>query len=294
MNFPRLVWMVALAALAHGQPGPVRFEVASVKHCDPGGQPGTISASAGRLVVNCMNVMGLINQAFVTYANGSMNLLGDRLMQTENAPAWLNSERYSIEGKAAAAMPPGMMRGPMLATLLAERFQLKVHSETRQVSVYNLIVAKDGPKLERYTDGSCTTFDFDHPPVPARGKPLGQLCKLSRITPDSYDLRGVTLAEFGVDLARGLDRNVVDKTGIAGVFNIHVDLAGRGSQLLSAPAAPPPGAASAPTAQPRDNDPQEVFSTIQAIVQKLGFRLESGRGPARFLVIDRIERPSQN
>ena len=296
MKGPAIYTMLAclLAACAYGQPGSVRFDVASIKPCSGDGPPGTMSASPGRLVVNCMNVMGLINQAYVMYANGSMNLLGARLMQFEKAPAWLRSERFSIEAAAGSAMPPGMMRGPMLAALLQERFQLKMHTEVREVNVYNLTAAKGGAKLQRHAEGSCTAFDFDHPPVITPGKALGPLCKLTRITPDSYDLRAVTMAEFGVDLARGLDREVIDKTGLSGEFDIHVDLAGRGNQLLTAPAAPPAGGAVPPVAPPQQADPQETFSAIQAIVQKLGLRLESGRGPARFLVIDRVERPPAN
>lgn len=295
LKFWSVASILALPPLLCAQAPARKFEVVSVKPCADGNQPQSISAaSPGRLVVNCVAPMALIAQAYVTYASGSMNLLGERLVPIEKAPAWAQSERFTIEAKAQGTPSAGAMRGPMLAALLEDRFQLKIHSEMREGPVYDLAVAKGGPKLEASKEGSCIAFDFDHPPAITPGKPPGPICKLARITADAYDLRHVTLAEFGVDLARGLGRDVIDKTGIPGVFDIHVDLQGRGNLLFSAPPPPPPGGAALPPAPPKPVDPQDVFSTLQSIVQKLGLKLESGRGPSRFLVIDHVERPPAN
>jgi bla regulator protein blaR1 len=117
---------------------------------------------------------------------------------------------------------------------------------------------------------------------------------------DEFDVRGVTLAELSVSLSRRLDRDIIDKTGIAGKFDIRVALTpGLAGLLLAPPPPPPPGGAAAPplppaAAPPNPTDPSDVFDATQTLVEKLGLRLESTKGPGRFLVIDHVERPSAN
>jgi uncharacterized protein (TIGR03435 family) len=285
--------------IALAQINNTRFEVASIKRCVDGKFPPGISAgSPGRLTVNCTTVMNLINQSYVLYAKGTLDLLGERLVPVEKGPSWINSERYTIEAKAEGSSVPssGMMRGPMLQSLLEERFKLKIRSETRDGRVYFLTVARTGASrssaLQKSGPESCTPLDFDHSPRPNPGQSIS-ICKMARITTDVFEMRGVTIAEFGVELSRRLlDRNVIDKTGIAGPFDIRVPLTPGFAETL-VPLAPPPSGGTAAT-PPNSPDTSDRFAAAQSVVQKLGLKLESAKGPSRVLVIDHVERPSEN
>jgi uncharacterized protein (TIGR03435 family) len=196
----------------------------------------------------------------------------------EGGPGWINSDFYYIDAKSDAPETQGMMRGPMLQALLEDRFQLRIHRETRDVPVYALTVAKGGPKLPRTVEGSCIPFDRTR--RPPDGKPWCALTRSVRKGPNlTWEARSLTLAAFSKTL--GLDRPVIDKTGIAGVFDFHLDFA---PDDTSASRHPDGGAA----------DPAGGPSLFTALQEQLGLRLDPTRGPAEFLVIDRVERPSGN
>ncbi len=91
-----------------------KFEAASVKRCAAGGGAAQTSANPGRLSVNCMSLITLIDFAYVRYADGALNLPGGRVVPIERVPAWVGPERFSIEAKAAGEASSGEMRGPML------------------------------------------------------------------------------------------------------------------------------------------------------------------------------------
>jgi uncharacterized protein (TIGR03435 family) len=276
-----------------------KFEVASIKRCAGGGGPDAVSATPGRLTVNCMSMIALINMAYVLYADGTLSLPGGRVVPIEHVPAWIGPERYSIEAKTEGSASSGEMRGPMLRALLEDRFALKIRTEMREVPVYALTVAKGGAKLQAAQEGSCVMMDFDHPPTPSvAGQALPAICGLARITNDTFDVRGVTLAELARSLR--LDRELIDRTGIKGRFDIRVPVApGLAGLLLGPPLPPPPPGVPVAAPAPREPDarsgePGDFLSAAQAVVEKVGLRLESGRGLARFLVVDGVERPSEN
>src|SRR5579863_8879952 len=112
-NMARLAQVAAIILLAfvnspagHAQTPAPRFEVASVRRCvDLKLRPGISAASPGRLTVNCSTLMNLINQAYVLYANGTLDLLGERLVPVENGSAWMNTDRFTIEAKAEGGRP---------------------------------------------------------------------------------------------------------------------------------------------------------------------------------------------
>lgn len=259
-----------------------KFEVASIKPCTPDhGQTifGSTSTGPGRLSTGCALLAvegehtGLIQRAYVRYAGGRFHPLGPHgLIPIEGAPAWLHSEFFAIEAKAASPESPEMMQGPMMQRLLEERFKLKLHRETREGPVYNLTVAKS--KLRPFKDGSCTNM-----PVP--GMPRVELkqrdhfCKFSiDAVTGSIDAEGSTVGEFISLLMLAVDRQVVDKTGLGGRFDIHIDFT-----PLQKDAADPSA------------EHPSIFTAVQA---QLGLKLESGRGPNEFLVIDHVERPTEN
>jgi uncharacterized protein (TIGR03435 family) len=302
MNFTRKLAAFAVTGglgIASGQStvAAPKFEVASIRRCAAGDAPGGISVTPGRLTVNCQTVRGLIDMAYVLYVDGTLHMPGRTIVPVERGPAWINSDRYAIEAKAEGTPSLGMMRGPMLQALLETRFKLKIHTDRSEVPVYALTVAKDGPKLVAAQPGNCNPMDLDRPQAaPPPGQPFPVMCKMGRITDQAYEVRGVTMADFAVDLSRRLDRDVIDRTGIAGVFDIRVALtAGLAGQLRSNLVAPgpPPGAAAAPPPE-RTADTGDALGATQTLVQRLGLKLEAGKGPGRTLVIDSVERPSEN
>jgi uncharacterized protein (TIGR03435 family) len=288
MLAPIVVAMMNAQVTAAATP---RFEVASVRPCKADETSGRGSGKGGggsspvRLRLPCQPVMSLIQWAYVNFANDHFNPLGS--VPISGGPAWINADRYEINAKAEGPQSWGAMNGAMLRALLEDRFKLKIRRETREVAVYALTVAKGGPKLQPSKEGSCIPFDADHPAPPAEpGKPFPRLCGISRVTNNGFDAPGVTMEKFCRLLSDYSDRKVIDKTGIAGMFDIHLDL----SAADLGHAVPKPSESVAPTPQ----DPADIFYTVRTAIQRLGLKLEPGKGPGEFLVIDRVERPTEN
>jgi hypothetical protein len=116
------------------------------------------------MTLRCVNVRTLLQSAFKTYVDEANLplpardgvLLGGGPQRTpiEPGPAWIDSERYTIEAKAEGTVDRGMIKGPMLQIILEDRFQLKVHWEDREIPIYGLTVAKGRPKLKPFREGS--------------------------------------------------------------------------------------------------------------------------------------------
>jgi len=197
-------------------------------------------------------------------------------------PAWINSDQFEIEAKAENAQGQGMMRGPMLQALLEDRFKLKIRRETREVPVYALTVAKGGLKLQASRAGSCVPLDFSLP------APHPQFCGMPKLGEPGFHLIGATMADLCKLLSAPeiLERAVIDKTGIAGMFDIQLPgprelREGLGVALLEVPT-------------PATDSSSDFFEGTRAAVQKLGLNLERAKGPGEFLVIDHVEKPSEN
>ena len=114
-----------------------------------------------------------------------------------------------------------MMRGPMLQALLEEQFHLKTHRETREIPVYELSVARGGPKLRPF-DGHCTPVDFTKGNLPAQLEAKGS-CPIV-MADTRVDAPGQTIDDFMKFVLVMMDRPVIDKTGLAGRFDIHLEL----------------------------------------------------------------------
>jgi uncharacterized protein (TIGR03435 family) len=268
-----------------------KFEVASIRpsadtECENSGggrsTGGSSSASSPeRLTLNCYPVIDLIRMAYSTFANGQRRF--GKGIPIEKIPAWINSARYTIKAETEGAQNPEMMKGPMLQALLEDRYRLTIHRETREVPVYELTVAKGGFKnLTAAQDGKCVTADADHPsPQLPPGQPLPKRCGAfyGSSTGEGIDVYGTTIANLCTQFSAIFDRNVIDKTGINGVFDLHL--------------------ATSPVPKPSDDttesDKSSLFlSVLDDAIQKLGLRLESAKGLDEFLVIDSVERPSEN
>jgi uncharacterized protein (TIGR03435 family) len=245
------------------------FEVASVKPRGKFVGPAEIGVSllpGGRVVAVNAPIYLLIEVAFG---------VSGKQIDMKNADRDLLEEVFDIEAKAG---PDGLPDSAspdasnarlrlMLQTLLAERFKLKLHKETRELSAYALVVAPGGHKLK---------------PAPAgRVCPAGTRCGILPGGPAS-GLKGldVEFSKLVEVLTIFGERHVIDRTGLTGRFDIELS---PWSRSLSRPAA---------LNEPGDdpNDP-----TIFAVLQRtLGLRLESIKAPLEILVVDHIERPSPN
>ncbi len=285
VEYRKLRWaLLAAAALAmtvvgRAQSPNVRsgFEVASVK---PAGNPegqSLIQAVPGRLSMQNLTLRRLILNA---YGVQDYQLVGD-------AP-WLASEHYDIQATTADKTSVQEMEGPMLQVLLEERFRLTVHRETRELPVYELVAGRDGSKLQRSAEGSCTPYSADlaPPPAPVPGQKINY-CGL-HVSVDGLNRaiegKGVTMAALATTLSRNytsdLRRNVIDRTGMAGIFDLN--LKWRIDPLASPVSA---GVVPADSAGP---------SLFNALEDQLALKLQQAKGPVEVLVIDHVERPSAN
>lgn len=233
------------------------FEVVTVKPSVPG-RPGKAFQST-RTEVRSVNT---------SVADLMVFAYGVHPRQISGGPGWVESDKYDLEGKPEGGVPNNKQFRVMLQKLLADRFQLKFHHDKKELTVYALTVGKNGPKLTKNDSGGASPALF------FRG--LGNL-----------PARNATMEEFaGAMQSAVLDRPVVDHTGLEGRFDFQLQWTPDETQFLDlrppgAPPAPPPGTEVFP----------DLFSAIQ---QQLGLKLESAKAQIDVLVIDKIERPSEN
>ncbi len=263
--------------------GPV-FEVASIKP-NPTGNSGPTSTQilpGGRFVATNIPLRLLIGQ---TYRVSSLRLVG--------GPSWIESEHFDIEAKADSELFPKGDQRPLdsaLRALLADRFKLVVHTESRQMPIYTLVRARSdnrlGPNLIHSSRTDCEGMletpnrgSGGPPPPPASGQapPCG-----ARTFPGSLRADSILLSFVAGVISGEVNRTVVDRTGLTGRFN--VQLTWTPDQIPQRP----PGINDLPLIDP--NGPS-IFTAVQ---EQLGLKLESATGPVDVLVIDSVVRPTPN
>ena len=282
---PRIVVVIALvwstAMLAAQEPLP-SFEVASVKVNKTGQlnrlfqpQPG------GRFNVTNMPLRGLIQFAFQV-----------RPFQIEGGPDWMDSTSFDIVAKAPGEVPPVQPGGPpspymlMLRSLLADRFKLVVHNETREGPIYALTLARPDGKLGPQFSASATDCAAimkaaqKGAPPPIQGDRL--LCGM-RIGPNQLDMGGFALSELVNGLGVLLGRTVVNRTGLTGNYDLKLTFSRE-----QIPGIPLPAGVQLP---PEDPNAPSIFTALQ---EQAGLKLESTRGPVQLLVVDRAEMPVED
>jgi uncharacterized protein (TIGR03435 family) len=205
--------------------------------------------------------------------------LGDLLMQAYHVesfqiaggPSWINSARFEITAAADSKPLTPDQRREMLQNLLADRFQVVLHRETKELPVYELILAKGGPKLKQAAAGKC-------PDPPEMTNPCGgfRIFRRSLLTGNQ-----VTVAQLAQDLSFMLDRLVIDKTAIKGIFDMRLEWTPEATLGRISSEGEPAGSPDGPS----------IFTAIQ---EQLGLKLESRRGPTPVLVLDRASKPSDN
>lgn len=291
LAYALLVWM-ALPAAAQAPAGTPRFEVTLVKPCPgqaepnrPRGGDGRAS-SPDRLHLQCQTLMSLIGWSYVMFADGRFNPLATPLPISEGPP-WANTALFQIDAKAETPQSWGTLNGPMLRSLLEERFHLKIRKETKEIPVYALTVAKGGPHLEA-PRSDCISIDPEHPENirTEPNQPIPAVCGFSRLTSKGWEAFSVTMDQFATMLSFEVDRKVIDRTGLPGTFDIRLDLA-----VEDLVRGAPTDDLGQPVSRP---DRQETVAIIRSAVEKLGLRMESSKGPGESLVIDEAQRPSEN
>lgn len=298
----RLVGAALAIALGLGQSqketaGRPQFEVASVKldkTCAEYrvGHDTPLVLSPGRLQMNCMSLDRLVELAYVSFANGIS--FSRQVLDITGGPSWIHSDQYDVAAKAENNARVAQMSGPMLQTLLEDRFQLRIHRATKEAAVYALTVSKKGLKLEPSKEGGCVPRDFDHSAEGRGGGPIRGVyfCNEAAITAERGGVmiagRGMKMPEFtqGLNFDSLLDRPVIDRTRYMGTFDVELKFSpmasndGGGKGRANAGPAPPPV----------DTEPS-IFDALEA---QLGLKLETTKGPVEYLVIDHVERPSAN
>jgi len=222
------------------------FEVASVK-LNPGTSPWTagIGLRHGSLTAANATLRAMLAAAF---GMAESRIIG---------PKWLDDRHFDLMAKSPQGVPDSQMK-PMLQSLLSERFGLKEHRETREMPIYDLVIAKGGVKMP--------VFPKEVPPATyPRGFPMA---------------RGSgTIEQLAKTLAQIAGRPVFDKTGVAERYNYVLSFAPLTPRTESASTADEP-------------TPPDLFKALQ---EQLGLRLEANKGSLEVVIVDRIERtPSGN
>ena len=266
------------------------FDVVSIKPCKPSVMNGVPvvggDSSPGRLSIGCgiladTDNVGLIQVAYNRYSSG--RLTSEKMIPIEGGPDWIHSERFAIDAKADGHPSIQMMQGPMMQTILEDRFKLKIHRETRQGPVYELALGKGSPNLKPLQDGSCIPVVLGSPlPLVPDGQ---HLCRRMVSLQGKVNIEGGTLRTLADLLGMVLDRPVIDKTGITSYFQIQLSFS-PDDRAEPRPVTAEPGASAV-----RVPDYPGIF---QAIQEQLGLKLVPAKGPVDVLVIDHIERPSEN
>jgi uncharacterized protein (TIGR03435 family) len=260
-----LVACLALATSAHGQvkpaaantitPNPPAFEVVSVRRAKPDCNFTTSGGTQGHYTGRCVTAWMLILNAY------EVRSFWDH---PAGLPAWADEDRFDVEAKTDDDTVAAMQKLPvqeqeqqtmkMLQSLLADRFKLRVHYESKVQPTYELVLAKGGLKLK---------------PLPANQKP-----GWGRSVRGELEMHGRSIAEFAHFLSQMnlVGRTVVDKTGVAGNYDIDLKW----------------------TPDDQQGTPDAGPTLITALEEQLGLKLVPAKGPVDALVIDHVERPTEN
>jgi len=245
-----------------------QFDIISVK-------PGKDNMTRMQFTPNGLRGTGVTVRFLLYEGYGGINH-----EQVIGEPAWTNTDGFDVEAKVAPADLPTLdkmtfeQRRTMFQSILTDRFKLVVHHETRELPIYVLSVAKGGPKLKPSAPDDPAT------PTPRR---IGMMINNGEVTANDAQLSTLVTV-----LSRTLGRTIIDKTGLTGNYDFTLAYAPEegGSQQPGAGGA----AGEALPAPPSDSAPS-IFTALQ---EQLGLKLESTKGPVDVIVVDHIEKPSDN
>jgi len=265
--------------------GPV-FEVASVKPTKTSNMAVVQIYPGGRLRVTNFGLGGLIKRAF------RLNGLALQENQLIGGPDWIRFEGFDIEAKAEGDASSEQLL-LMLRALLVDRFKLKVHTETRELPLYALVLnrkdGRTGPDLKPSVEGEC---DRSLPTAPGLQAPTtGDRPRCGMFSPAGHWTgRGTILSSLAQDLSRVTGRLVVNRTGLTGTFDLDLHWTDLSALLSSGGGNSDSNVGNSPAS----SIPPDGTSLFTALQEQLGLKLESTRGAVDVLVIDSVERPTPN
>jgi uncharacterized protein (TIGR03435 family) len=249
--------LLAAATVGTNAQTPPTFDVATIRpHTPEPHERSHIWSSSNDGSFRTMNVP---LKAIIQYA---FDIPESRII---DAPAWTSSQPFDIEAKSDDALNQRLHDLPsdqakpiklaMIQSLLADRFGLKTHREQRDLPLYNLVVAKAGPKLTPAKSDGLTINHWNN----------------------RFSAQGITLPMLAQELARDAGRVIIDQTNITGRFDI---------DLRWQPDDAPP--------MRLNGNEVSLPSLFTALQEQLGLRLEAAKGPVEVLVIDSVQQPSAN
>jgi uncharacterized protein (TIGR03435 family) len=314
------------AAVAQTAADKLAFEVASVK-------PAPAPTGPGMVMSRMRGGPGTTDPGRITYSNVTERMLLAKAYGVQDyqisGPAWIDSERYEIVAKVPKGATEDQFK-VMLQNLLAERFQLTLHHETRKLPLYALVVAKNGPKLKEAAaaapdadtgarDGANAAGGPPPPPPPpdagfgppgggsmARppmGLPrmppgMGRGAIIMMMMPGRARMIGnaAPTSKLAEALARQLGSPVTDQTGLKANYDFTLEFDPEGSMggrsMMRMPGPPPGGPSGGGGGEgPGANPPEsDAASLFTALQEQLGLKLEQKKGPLDVLVIDHTEK----
>jgi uncharacterized protein (TIGR03435 family) len=290
---------VLLVAAAYGLFGQSEahpaFAVASIKQnasnwSDRTQHPmGVRYQPGGRLTAINASLMLLIQFAYADHDRAMLGHSQPLLAEVVGGPAWIDSLGYDIEAKPEGATDP-KHAWLMLQTLLADRFKLALHRETRDLPVYDLTAAKSGLKLPAPKDVDCVSFPPGATPQHVPGKvDCGYVPLLMEAGRLRMEGSKVHMADLIRELTMATGRPVLDKTGFTGEFDLNLSFA-PDDALMGLPGNRGPDD-SGGARLPAGRDLTNLFAALE---EQLGLKLTPAKGPVEVLVIDHAERPAAN
>lgn len=297
MKLPSLIAVVGVFPICPQAPATrPEFDVATIR----------LNTDGGPYVFNGMKSLGTFSSQNQTLSNLIQEAYGARSGQRNwlpyfkapgmgapilGGPSWLTDDRWDITAKwnaapAGAAVTRQLIQSAqsqmelMLRTLLEERFQLKLHRETRDMPVFELVLANRS-KLKQ---AHCTVFDPETMPPVAPDRPPPDYCGASRLGRKEQDWTldgtGMKMPELADTLSWLIgSRTIVDQTGFQGTFDAHLRWT------------PGQGEFGARVPQSADGVDESIFTVLQ---DQLGLKLKTGRAPVEVIVIDSVSWPSAN
>jgi uncharacterized protein (TIGR03435 family) len=244
--------LLGRAAYAQAAPPPApsgapEFDVSTVKPSQ--------AASGESSGINTHD--GLVDARNVTLQRCIIGAYGVGPHQVVGGPDWIYTDRWDIMGKADRPVGDDATLNQMLQGLMADRFQLVLHRESKVLPAYVLEVDKGGPKMEKAEGGDSDT----NTSTGRRGRVI-------------IDAKNTDMDLLAQVLARKMDLPVVNQTGLAGVFNFKLHWT--------------------PDSVPAQEETADDVSVFTAVVEQLGLHLRSAKAPVEVLVVDRAERPGAN
>ena len=244
--------LALIAPYLAAQPvAPVEFDVVSIKPNKSGDNHSGTHDGHGTWRATNTTVKSILIRAF--------GVLPEQIV---GAPAWVDSDAFDIEAKAEYDSSDSETMNRRLQAMLASRFQLQIHRETRQLQTYALLVGKKGAKQMTPAvnkDGTSTNTNNGH-----------------------MEAKGITMEGLAQRLAFWLGRVTVNETGLEGRFDLTLDFEPERSAKITAANTPIAGV---------DSSKPTLMTAVQ---DQLGLKLESRKAPVEMLVVDRISRPSDN